>query len=386
MEDFSSKPEKPIRIAQIIGDMNNSGVDNFVYNYYQAVDRTKIQFDFLVYKGSSSARFKQIEKMGGRIFYLPSIKRIVSYRSCLKKIFLENHYAIVHSHINALSVFPLQVAKQCGVPVRIAHSHSTANRKELLRSTIKFLLKPFSRVYATDFFACTRYSGEWLFGKAAVKNGKVKIVPDAVDTGRFLYSESIRFKIRHDLDIPASSFVIGNVGRLVKQKNQSFLVDAFSIFHKEIQDSFLLIVGDGPLHNSLIKKIHSIGLDKFVIFTGSVSNPEAFYSAMDLFAFPSIYEGFGMAILEAQINGLPCIVSSLVPNDALVSQNVEKINISKVYSYKWSERFIAFAHCSHLRGGNPCTIANGPYNLRNAARSLEDSYLSLSSGLSRKGI
>ena len=215
-------------------------------NYYRNIDKSKVQFDFIVDEDSSYIPREEIERLGGKVIIVPPYQKIFKYIRTLKKVFKENNYKIVHSNLNTLSVFPLFAAKLAGVPVRIAHSHSTSNKKEWKKNILKNILRPFSKVFATDYFACSEYAGRWLFGNKTFEEGKVTIIKNAIDVDKFKYNEEIRNKIRKQLNVE-EKFVIGHVGRFMEQKNHEFLIDIFNKIHMKRKESILLLIGDGPL-------------------------------------------------------------------------------------------------------------------------------------------
>lgn len=258
--------EKPIRIAHVVGKMVGGGVESFIMNYYRHIDRNKIQFDFIIDSDSTVVPREEIENMGGRIIEIPPYQKIFRYIRELKKILKENKYKIVHSHLNSLSVFPLYCAWVANVPVRIAHSHSTTNKKEWKKNLIKNILKPFSKIFATDYFACSEHSGRWLFGGKAFETNKVHIINNAIDIEKFVYNKEIRNKKREELGISKNTLVIGHIGRFVKQKNHEFLVNIFYELHKKHQDSVLILVGEGPLKEDIKEKVNRIRLKRCSIF------------------------------------------------------------------------------------------------------------------------
>jgi glycosyltransferase EpsF len=324
----------PIRIAHIMGKMNGGGVESVVMNYYRHIDRLKIQFDFIVDRDSTHIPREEIEKLGGKVILVPSYTKVFAYQKSLMKIFRDGKYRIVHSHLNTLSIFPLRVARRAGIPVRIAHSHSTAGKGELGRNILKYVLRPFSKVYATHYFACSKYAGEWLFGKKVANSDKLYIMHNAIDLDRFKSSQKKRDAKRKELGISKDQFVVGHIGRFVKPKNHSFLIDIFAEVAKERPDSVLLLVGDGPLKNKIEQRVGSLGLDDVVKFLGLRPNdiPEL-YMAMDIFAFPSLYEGLGIAAIEAQTAGLPCLISDKVPNEAIITKEVRQLPLNKEIWY-----------------------------------------------------
>lgn len=319
---------KPIRVAHIVGKWLGGGVEAVIMNYYRNIDRSKIQFDFLCDNDSTDIPYEEIEKLGGRVILIPPYQKVVEYQKELIKIFKENKYKIVHSHINVLSVFPLRAAKKAGVPVRIAHSHSTTNKKEWKKNLIKQILRPFSKVYATNFMCCSELAGRWLFGDKAYDEGKVYLLNNAIDVEKFKYDEKKREELRNKLNIGKDVFVIGHIGRFVEQKNHLFLVDIFYEVQKKNKNCILILVGQGPLVSVVKDKVRQLKIEDKVIFTGQVTNSFEIYNVFDLFLFPSLYEGLGMVLIEAQANGLNCIASTEVPKISNAGNNVTFINLT----------------------------------------------------------
>ena len=178
---------KKIRVAQIIGKACNGGVEACIFNYFKAIDKSKVTFDFFVENTSDIINKDVIESMGGRVIITPKYTNLFKYLSFLRKKFKQEKYDIVHSNINTLSVFPLFTAWLAGIKVRIAHSHSTSNKKEHLRNLIKGILRPFSKVFATHYFACSELAGRWLFGNRTFNKGKVFVLNNAIDIDRFKF-------------------------------------------------------------------------------------------------------------------------------------------------------------------------------------------------------
>lgn len=364
--------EKPIRIAQIMGKMNSGGVESFVMNYYRNIDRNEIQFDFIVDEDSLLPQKEEIEKLGGKIIKVPKYEKIIKYIFILTKILKKNNYKIVHSHLNSLSVFPLFCAYVAGVPVRIAHSHSTSNKNEKIKNIIKEILKPFSKLFATDFCACTQHAAKWLFGKKALKQRKIEIIPNAIDINKFKFDINVRNSLRNKLGIK-NKFVIGHVGRFMKQKNHEFLIDIFSKIHKEKEDTILLLIGDGPLEEKIINKVKKLKLEESVLFIGTTDKVEDYMCAIDLFVFPSLYEGFGMVTIEAQCSGLPCIVSSELPDDVNVSNLIKFLPLNK--KKLWIKEIIKAIDNPIIRNTNNKNIIQNGYDIFQSNNILQELYI-----------
>ena len=232
----------PIRVAQVMGKMLGGGVESVVMNYYRHIDRSKVQFDFLVDADSTRVPEEEIKALGGRVFRIPPYQHPLRYRKELVRLFHEEHWPIVHSHINTLSVFPLSAAKKAGVPVRIAHSHSTMGKGEFAKNLMKLALRPLSNLYPTECFACSEYAGKWLFGRDA----DFTVIPNAIELEKFHFDPVLRQETRKELGIADGMFLIGHVGRFMPQKNQAFLVDVLAELLPQKPDTILAFVGDGP--------------------------------------------------------------------------------------------------------------------------------------------
>ena len=264
--------EQPIRVAQIVGKWVGGGVESFLMNYYRNIDRTKVQFDFICDDDSINIPYEEIEKLGGNVILVPPYQKIFKYRKKLKEIFGNEKYKIVHSHINTLSIFPLQVAKKTKIPIRIAHSHSTTNKIEWKKNLLKKFLKHFSKVYATDYFACSELAGRYLFGNKTYNKGKVVVIKNAIELNRYVFDEKKREIKRNELNIHKKTLVIGNVGRFVEQKNHSYLLDIFNELHLRYEDSILILVGQGPLQEKIKEKAKKLNLEDAIFFLGQRSD------------------------------------------------------------------------------------------------------------------
>ncbi len=363
-----------IKVAQIIGSMDGGGVEAVVMNYFRLIDKSKFHFDFIVHGNSTHVPKEEIESLGGRIIYIPHYKSIAKYKKTLFKIFKENEYDIVHSHINTLSVIPLGVAKRAGVKVRIAHSHSTSDKKEWKRNIIKNLLRPYSRKNATHYFACTELAGRWLFGDRAFDEGKVTVIHNAIDIDKFKFNQENRNELRSELNL-RDKRVVGHVGRFMSQKNHSFLIDLFSALKKRDDGVALLMLGDGPLMDEIKNKVSGLGLKNSVVFVGNVPNPEVYYSAMDCFVFPSLYEGLGMVAVEAQVSGLPVVASTAVPEEVKISEYCDFVGLDAPIA-DWinavERSFELNAVCSSDKN-----IASDNYDIKNEVKKLENLYVNL---------
>ena len=365
--------KKPIRVLQIIGDVVGGGVEQVILNYYRHIDRNEVQFDFILHNGALKSYVDNIESLGGKVY------KITPYKSNPVKTVLEmykimkGNYQIVHSNMNALSVFPLFAAYLAGVPVRILHNHSTDTKAEPLRTFVKHLLRPFARLFANESWACSKLAGEWMYGKQAVADGRVTIINNAIDLKQFAFDEVKRNKLRKELGLQ-DCFVIGHVGRFMKQKNHDFLVDIFAEIVKEQDDVKLLLIGDGPLREQIENKVKTLGLDEKVIFTGVRSDVADLYNAMDVFVLPSFYEGLPVVGVEVQANGLPFLCSSNVTREILISDRIELLKLEDGMK-TWAEKILAFVNKKRIMASKD--ISKSGFDIEVEAKKLGERYRKL---------
>lgn len=313
---------RPIRVMQVVGRMMGGGVEATVMNYYRHIDKKRIQFDFVVQSDSLKIPKEEIESLGGRIFFVPSYNNPIAYMHACSQIFKSTHPLIVHSHMNAISVFTLSVAKNAGVPIRIAHSHSTSDPKEFKKSLVKNVLRPLSRIYPTDLAACSKYAACWLFGDKAVSEKRVRIIKNAIDLHVFHYDSTERYFLRNIIGANENTIVVGQVGRLCFQKNQQLTLRAFSELLSMEPNSILVFIGTGDNEKQLRKLVDELHVSQAVRFLGIRDDVSSWYSAFDVLAFPSKYEGLGMSAIEAQAECLPVVVSDKVADEALIEKQL----------------------------------------------------------------
>lgn len=373
--------EEPIRIAMIMGKMIGGGVEAVVLNYYQNINRENIQFDFIIDSDSSVVPYELITDLGGRVYRISPYQHLRAYQRDLTALFKKNNYLIVHSHINAISVIPLRIAKKCGVPIRIAHNHSTAAPGETRKNILKSILRIFSKKYPTQYMAPTRYAGEWLFGSKVADN-ELYILKNAVNVELFSYNKKAREEMRNELAYQSDDIVIGNIGRMVWQKNQKFVIDIFNELQKINKNYRLILIGDGPLKDSLMQQCQELGIEKLVKFIKNSNQIADYYQAMDCFLFPSNYEGLGMVAVEAQIAGLPVIASTQVPLEAKISDKFFTIDLNEK-KHNWAS-YVKQSINKASRKGYKNEASKYGYNIQEEARKLEIIYMKLRKGINKK--
>ena len=357
--------DEPIRVAQIMGKLWAGGVEMVVFNYYRAIDKSKIQFDFYYDADSTVVPPQDLIDMGARFYKLPPYQKLPQYICKLKKYLKENRYLIVHSHLNTLSVFPLFVAWMSRVPVRIAHNHSVPAGKEIGRDTLKSFLRLFAKVFPTDYFSCSEKAGRWMFGNKTFDAGRVFIVKNATDFSRFRPTYEKTENLKKQLGLK-EKFVVGHVGRFTYAKNHNFLLDIFSEISIKKENAILLLVGDGELHQAIVNKVKEKGLEKKVVFAGQVSNPELYYSLADVIVIPSIFEGLSLATIESQIAGVPSVVSEAIPEEAIISDGVARLSLQ---SFNWVSTILSMENKAVVLNEN-----SKDYDIYYAVKKLENWY------------
>ena len=369
------RDNEPVHVAQIIGKWVGGGVESVVMNYYRYIDRTKIQFDFICDDDSTNIPYEEIEKLGGKVILIPPYQKVFKYHNKLKKILKEGHYKIVHSHINTLSVFSLFAAKCAGVPVRIAHSHSTTNKKEKKKNLLKQLLRPFSKLFATDYMCCSELAGRWLFGDKEYDKGNVYLLNNAIDLDKFKYNETLRKKKRKELGIKDDTLVIGHIGRFVAQKNHDYLIDIFNEIHKKNNNSVLLLAGQGPLMEEIKNKAKELNLDDSVKLLGQRNDANELYQAFDVFLLPSLYEGLPVVGVEAQAAGLLCYLSDDMTKETKVLDITKFMSLNNTPE-EWANNILDdVKKYKRIDTSKEMTAKN--FNIKEEAKKLEEYYLNL---------
>lgn len=358
-----------LRILHCVNNMHRAGLETMIMNYYRNIDRTRFQFDFLTHREERSDYDDEIEALGGRIYRAPRLypQNYPAYFKFMKKFFREHpEYKIVHSHIDAMSYLPLLAAKKAGVPVRIAHSHSTGIDRDF-----KYPLKQYFRLrlgsVTTKNFSCGNDAGRFLF-----RGRDFTVIHNAVDPTLFGYDESLRKKKREELGI-SDQFVIGHVGRMSYPKNHGFLLEIFVELLKQKPDALLLLVGTGEKEQELKEKVSELGIDSSVMFLGNRSDVNELYQVMDIFVLPSHFEGIPLVGVEAQFAGLPCLYSKGVPSEVCFNENCRFQSLSEPASV-WVDGVLSMSAELDRSEVNK----NSPYDIRVAALNLQKHYEELS--------
>lgn len=363
---------EPIRVLTLHTVMDRGGAETITMNYYRHLNRERVQLDFLVSRPWEGAFEKEIRQLGGRVFRMSPLypQYFHRYKNEVSRFFREHpEYKIVHSNLSECSYFALQQAKKCGVPVRIAHAHNVPrgiNLKMAVRYDFRRRLPP----YVTHCFACGKEAGDWLF---PTRKEDVMLLPNAIDTKEFSFNEEIASLVRKEWRLQ-DEFVIGHIGRFDKQKNHLFLIKVFAEFLQAFPKSVLVLVGDGKEKSSIQRIVNQSNLNHAVKFLGVRTDVARIIQGFDLFLFPSLYEGFPVTLLEAQVAGLPCVIADTITKDCALSDLVLRISLQKKPS-DWADEIKQFIQNIPPRKDGASLVNRAGYDIKDCAGWLENFYL-----------
>ena len=318
-----------VRVLHVVSFLGSGGVEAFLYNYYKNMDRKKIKFDFIVH-GNGGVFEEKFLELGSTVYHVtPRRKHPLKYVLEVKKIIEDNHYDVVHAHIERWAFIPLFFAKKKSIKTRVSHAHlSNQPKVNFTKRLFIPILQGTSKRYATHFFACSHDAAVELFGESLALRSS-KVIKNAIDMEKFSYSTKKRDSLRRELGV-VNNFVVGHIGRFVDQKNHTFLIEIFHELRKVKKNSKLVLVGEGPLEKSVTRKLNEYGLVEDTLFLGVRDDVNDLMSAFDVFVFPSNFEGLGIVLIEAQACSLPCITSDeVVPREADVSKYIQYLSLSQ---------------------------------------------------------
>lgn len=374
---------KPIRVLQVLTAMNRGGAETMIMNYYRAMNRNNIQFDFMVHREEVGVYEAEIRSLGGKIFKMPALspKNYFNYTKALH-IFFKSHpeYNVIHSHMNAYSYVILKIAKLNNVPIRIAHSHTSIEpfyKKIFLKNTdvittlkdsVQSVVRHFVPKVANYYFSCGQKAGLWLFGK---KNySKVTIINNAVNSTQFSYNNEIGNEYKTNLKL-LDKKVIGHVGNFVEAKNHLFLIRVFKKMLEKNKNLVLLLVGQGYLQSKIEEEVKKLEIENSVRFLGVRDDIPNLMQAFDLFLFPSLYEGLPLTLVEAQASGLKIIASDAITNEVEVTNLVTFCSLDKPEEY-WAD--LALKNLTYKRRNTHKDIVDGKYDIEMNAKNLYEFY------------
>lgn len=357
-----------IRILHVLGHVPIGGVGTFLINMLEHIDKTKFKIDFVMFNSNHKSDFiDKVQNYGSDVHCFESYlkpKYIFSIKEEFES-YLDNRkqYDIVHLHSPNLGIFILPIAKKKGIKSRILHSHSIKYSDNYIKSIRNHIISIPNRYYITDRIACSEEAGKFLFGKE-----KFFVVKNGINISKYSYNEEVRKLKRQGVQ---DKFIIGHVGNFVPLKNHEYLIDMFSKLNNENDKYELWLVGDGPTKKKIEEKVNQLGISKSVKFLGYRNDIEELMQAFDIFVFPSLSEGLGMVLIEAQTSGLTCLVSNNIPYEAKVSNYIKYLSI-----YNNHENWIKFIECFEInkRIDNSEEIKKYGYDIKDSCNHLQKIY------------
>ena len=340
---------EPIRILQVVGRMDRGGIETMIMNLYRHIDRSKVQFDFLVHRQERGAYDDEIEAMGGRIYRMCPIypQNFSKYKKMLK-VFFDEHpeYKILHSHMSELGCYAFIEAQKRGIKIKI-------------------------RPYVSHMFVCGQASGMWLFGEK--NTSKFIQVNNAIDSLKYKNNPTYSNEVKEELGVTRNQLVVGHIGRFNTQKNHEFLIDIFSQVHKLNPDSVLVLVGNGILENRIKEKVKSLSLESNVLFLGTRDDINRVVQCFDVFLFPSLFEGLGIVLIEAQAAGVPCLTSKkVVAKEACITDILEYYPLNES-PLNWAKKALELA--ARPKRNTTDEIINAGFDIKSNAQWLEEFYI-----------
>ncbi|UAL49663.1 glycosyltransferase family 1 protein [Sutcliffiella horikoshii] len=361
--------KKKLRVLHIVGAMNRAGTETMLMNIFRNIDRSKIHFDFLSFSKLVAHYDEEIHSLGGRVIRITNTQSILGIVKAIRKY---GPYDAVHSHTLFHCGIANLAARIAGVKIRIAHAHTTLDKNDtILRSIYIFSMRAATKLTSTHYLACSKQAGAYLFGNATEENQKYMYFPNLIDYSQFesmKVDEVAVFKKEVGLE---DKKVIGHIGRFIEAKNHQFLLKILKSIIKKDDTYRLLLVGDGDLREDIQKYAKKEGIFEYIKFVGIRDDIATMLQSMDVFVFPSIYEGLGLVLLEAQASGLPCIVSEAIQPEADLQLGLFTKLFLNDDPNLWAEKIINITNRNHME--KPMIIRS----------TFENSGYSLSKGISK---
>ncbi|MFG6367082.1 MAG: glycosyltransferase family 1 protein [Lachnospiraceae bacterium] len=366
----------PVRVLNVLGTTNLGGAESRVMELYRAMDKKKVQFDFLVHTDKEGQYDAEIQQLGGRIYHVPRFRVInyLSYRKALRRFFGEHReFVAVQGHMTSTAAIYLPIAKKAGIPMTIAHARSAGVDRGLKGFVTRILRS--SLKYKADYcFACSAEAAEAVYGRNWIEAGKVRTIPNAIDVQRFAFQEEVRQRVRKELGLD-HNFVIGHIGRFSFMKNHNYLIDIFVQLCKIRDDAALVLIGEGELKQKIQERVNQLGLAGRVRFLGNSFDVERYYQAFDYFVFPSLFEGLPGSVVEAQASGLRCLVSDKVTKEAALTELVTYKSIEESAA-SWASEVMRNSKKALVREDMRAAIAEKDFDVQKLAAEMEVFYMS----------
>ena len=321
---------KKIRVLESVNSLGMGGNVIFVMNFFRKIDKDEFQIDFVIYDDSKMDFYDEVTQAGSKVWvikkkYNNKFLQLLSQMNQVKKLLKREKYDVIHCHsCSFIGLFRGAVPGYFNRKIKvISHGHNPGRPKNtkldnIIRRFFKLILSKCSDLG----FACSDESGASKYTSKFMNSERYNVINNAIETNKFCYNPKERIQIRKKYNID-DKFVIGSIGRLEEQKNYLYMIDVLEHYVKINNNACLFLVGDGSQRDLIINKAKEKGVENHLIMAGKTDTPELFYSAMDLFVLPSIFEGFGFVNIEAQVSGLPCVVSTAGPREIDISNRVD---------------------------------------------------------------
>lgn len=376
---------EPIRVLEVIGEMDLGGAESMIMNLYRCIDREKVQFDFLVHTQRKCAFDDEIEQLGGRIFHITKFNgrnAIRYYRECNK--FFDQHpeIRVVHGHIGSSAALYLHAANKHGC-YTIAHSHA-ANKITDFKSVVWAFYSFPTRYIAKQLFGCSTEAGRARYGKRAVGSKKYKNFNNAIDVSRYAYDYQTRIDMRKSLGIGKDEILIGAVGRVSHQKNPEMIYGIFDCLAKRSGETRCIWIGSGELEDAYRRRIIDSGYADKIIMAGRRNDIPQLLQALDVLILPSFFEGLPVTIIEAQAASLPCVLSDTISRETAVTDLVTWKSIEDSPE-QWADECINIAKSTmHHRTDKKQELVNAGYDIKETAKWLGKFYMEMHNTTIRK--
>lgn len=323
------------RVLCLVSAMNAGGAETFLMKIYRNIDTAKYQMDFCVNTEKEGLYDAEILARGGKIFHIPSkSENFRRFSDELSRIVRENGYRnVMRVTSNGMGFYDLYIAKKAGAKNCIARSSNSSDGGSFTSRAAHRIGRTLYQKYVDVEIAPSDLAAIYTFGKKDYESGKVIILPNGISFEQYAFSATERESVRKEFGIADDSFVVGHIGRFTEQKNHRFLIEVFAKICKKHPNAVLLLVGEGEKKSEISEFVKSLGISDRVIFAGVRKDIPALLSAMDLFLFPSLYEGMPNVLIEAQASGLDCIVSDAITTQAVLTDSIKQLPIDSVSTW-----------------------------------------------------
>ena len=354
------------KMVHIVGNLAPGGMGSFLMNLYRNIDKKKVQFDFIV-MGEKAVNYHDAAKeLGANIYKVSCLsKNPVKYFLEIKNIIKQNQYDVVFRHTDVATIaIDLIAARMGGAKRRIPHSHSTDSKHLLVHK----LLRPILIANATEYFACSEPAAEWMYGEKICKNKRYCLVKNGIDLQQYAFDKKVRVQKRAELVIDENTVVVGHVGNFVYAKNHLFLLEIFAKVLEKQPQAKLLLAGDGELREDIEKKIDELGIRENVMMLGIRNDIPQLLQAMDVYLFPSVYEGLPVALVEAQAAGLPCVISDTIAPESKITNHIESYSL-QMSAEEWAQRVLDWSR--YERANSTDIMRKAGYDITETVRLYE---------------